>query len=95
MTKAYYVYILTNINNSVLYIGVTNDLIRRVQEYKEGIFRSSFSKRYKLCKLVYYEVTNDVVAAIAREKQLKNWERKWKLELIEKSNPGFDDLNIA
>ncbi len=95
MVKTYYVYILTNINDSVLYIGVTNDLIRRVQEHKEGMFKSSFSKRYKLCKLVYYETTNDVRAAIAREKQLKNWERKWKIELIEKSNPGFDDLNLS
>lgn len=95
MDKTYYVYIITNINNTVLYVGVTNDLRRRVCEHKEGTSKNSFSKRYKLCKLVYYEGTNDVRSAIAREKQLKNWERKWKIELIEKNNPEFDDLNIV
>ncbi|MDD3191115.1 MAG: GIY-YIG nuclease family protein [Candidatus Pacebacteria bacterium] len=94
MEKTYYVYIVTNINDTVLYIGVTNDLQRRIYEHKNGLIKGSFSKRYKLCKLVYYESTNDILAAIAREKQLKNWERKWKAGLIRKSNPEFDELNI-
>lgn len=94
MNKIYYVYIITNINNTVLYIGVTNDLKRRIYEHKNGLVESSFSKKYNLNKLVYYETTGDVKVAIAREKQLKNWERRWKIELIDKTNPEFDDLNI-
>jgi len=95
MDKTYYVYIITNINNTVLYIGVTNDLRRRIYEHKSGLAKGSFSKRYKLTKLVYYEATNDVRAALVREKQLKNWAKKWKIELIENSNPEFDNLNIV
>lgn len=94
MNKPYYVYIITNINNTVLYIGVTNDLKRRIYEHKNGLVEGSFSKKYNLNKLVYYETTGDVKVAIAREKQLKNWERRWKIELIDKTNPEFDDLNI-
>ncbi len=93
MNKNYYVYIMTNINNTVLYIGVTNDLKRRVHEHKNGLVEG-FSKKYNLCKLVYYETTDDINSAIAREKQLKNWHREWKMNLVRAVNPGFADLNI-
>lgn len=95
MDKTYYVYIITNINNTVLYVGVTNNLQRRIYEHKNELVKSSFSRRYRLCKLVYYEQFNDISNAITREKQLKNWERRWKMELIRKRNPEFDDLNIT
>ncbi len=84
---------MTNINDTVLYIGVTNDLKRRVHEHKNGLVEG-FSKKYNLCKLVYYEMTTDIKSAIAREKQLKNWHREWKINLIQAANPGFCDLNI-
>ncbi|MFA7169529.1 MAG: GIY-YIG nuclease family protein [Candidatus Paceibacterota bacterium] len=70
MNKTYYIYIMTNITNQVLYIGMTNNLQRRVYEHKHKL-AEGFSKRYNLCKLVYYELTNDINATIAREKQLK------------------------
>ena len=91
--KTYYIYILTNIANNVLYIGVTNDLPRRIYEHKNCSVEG-FSKKYKVNKLVYYETINDVNSAIAREKQLKNWRREWKMDLITAENPGFADLNI-
>ncbi|MCK5412958.1 MAG: GIY-YIG nuclease family protein [Candidatus Pacebacteria bacterium] len=92
-SKTYYVYIMTNINDAVLYIGVTNNLQRRVYEHKNKLVKG-FSEKYNLCKLVYYEITNNIESAIAREKQLKNWHRKWKMNLITTENPGFVDLNI-
>ena len=92
--KAYYVYITTNITNNVLYIGVTNNLLRRIYEHKNGLVKG-FSKKYKTNKLVYYEVTNDVNSAIAREKQLKNWHREWKMNLVRSKNPGFAELFIS
>ena len=92
--KTYYVYIMTNISNNVLYIGVTNNLQRRVYEHKNKLVKS-FSEKYNLCKLVYYEITNNSISAITREKQLKNWHREWKLDLIIAENPGFVDLNIS
>ena len=92
--KSYYVYIITNITNNVLYIGVTNNLPRRIYEHKNGLVEG-FSKKYKTNKLIYYETTNDINSAIAREKQLKNWRREWKMNLIEKENPGFSELNIS
>lgn len=88
----YYVYILTNENNSTLYIGVSNDLERRLSEHKNGL-NEGFTKKYNLHKLVYYEDFNDVEQAISREKQLKNWHRLWKINLIKKLNPGFKDLS--
>lgn len=91
MVKQYYVYILTNRTNNVLYIGVTNNLERRVFEHKLGLIEG-FSKRYKLTKLIYFEESLSVVDAIAREKQLKNWHREWKLNLIKSINPGLKDL---
>ncbi|MCK5332560.1 GIY-YIG nuclease family protein [Candidatus Parcubacteria bacterium] len=91
--KTYYIYIMTNINDTVLYIGVTNNLQRRVYEHKNKLVKG-FYEKYNLCKLVYYEITNNIESAIAREKQLKNWHRKWKINLIMAENPGFVDLNI-
>jgi putative endonuclease len=90
--KIYYVYILTNSFNIVLYIGITNSLIRRLYEHKNSIIVKPFTARYKLNKLVYYEVFNDVANAIAREKELKLWRRKWKIELISVFNPKWKDL---
>ncbi len=90
--KQYYVYILTNIANKVLYIAITNDLERRVYEHKNKMVEG-FTKRYNLTKLVYFETTDEVESAIAREKQLKNWHRKWKVNLINESNPQWNDLS--
>jgi putative endonuclease len=89
--KQYYVYILTNKSNEVFYIGVTNNLIRRMYEHKNKLIEG-FTKKYNTTKLVYYEITNDVRAAIRREKQLKNWHREWKINLINQFNPGWNDL---
>ena len=91
MAKQYYVYIFTNKFNRVLYIGVTNNLERRVFEHKNKLVEG-FSKKYNLKKLVYYEVTDDVISAIGREKQLKNWHRDWKINLIKEFNPNWKDL---
>jgi putative endonuclease len=82
---------MTNKPNGVLYIGMTNDLIRRVFEHKNHIVKG-FTDSYNLTKLVWFEQTDDVMSAIAREKQLKNWHRDWKIELIENSNREWDDL---
>jgi len=90
--RQYYVYILTNRNNNVLYIGVTNNLIRRTYEHKNKLVEG-FSKRYKLIKLVYYETTGSIESAIEREKQLKNWHRGWKINLINQLNPEWKDLS--
>jgi putative endonuclease len=92
MDKQYYVYILTNKSNEVLYIGMTNNILRRVFEHQSGMIEG-FSKRYNLKKLVYYESTNDVNSAINREKQLKNWHRDWKINLITDTNPEWKDLS--
>ena len=88
---AYYVYILTNQNNTVLYTGVTNNLERRYAEHTQKQ-NDGFTKRYNANKLVYYEMTTDVVAAIEREKQIKKWSRKKKLALIDNFNPSWVDL---
>ena len=86
----YYVYITTNATRT-LYIGVTNDLQRRVYEHKHGLVEG-FTKRYNITWLVYHEVTSDVSAALAREKQLKRWNRSKKIALIESQNPQWKDL---
>ncbi len=86
------VYILTNVSNNVLYIGVTSQLIIRINEHKEGKFPDSFTSKYNCTKLVYYENFLNVEEAIAREKQLKNWRREWKLNLINQANPQWRDL---
>jgi putative endonuclease len=90
--RQYYVYMLTNRTNRVLYIGMTNDLERRMFEHKNKLVEG-FTKRYNLTKLVYYEATNDADSAIKREKQLKNWHREWKINLITESNPAWKDLS--
>ncbi|MHC5075417.1 MAG: GIY-YIG nuclease family protein [Planctomycetota bacterium] len=89
--KRYYVYILVNRRNGTLYLGMTNDLGRRVYEHKNELLEG-FSKKYGIKKLVYYEVHNDVNMAITREKQIKKWNRKWKIRLIEEENPEWTDL---
>ena len=88
--KDYYVYIMGN-DRPTLYIGVTNNLIRRVYEHKHG-FVEGFTEKYGLKKLLYFEVFNRVEDAIAREKQLKHWKRNWKLNLIKEMNQGLKDL---
>ena len=87
----YYIYILANKRNGTLYIGVTSNLIKRLYEHKNNIIEG-FTKKYNIHKLVYYETTNDIESAIRREKQLKKWNRKWKINLIENSNPEWIDL---
>ncbi len=87
----YYVYILTNKRNGTLYIGVTNNIVRRTMEHRDGL-NDSFSRRYGTTRLVYVEPHDEIAQAILREKQLKNWRRSWKLDLIEKENPDWRDL---
>ncbi len=87
----YYVYMMASRGNGTLYIGVTNDLIKRVYEHRNDAV-DGFTKRYKVHTLVYYEEANDVNAAILREKALKKWHRKWKIDLIETFNPDWLDL---
>jgi len=87
----YYVYILASKPYGTLYIGVTNDLIRRVWEHKNGAVEG-FTKKYAVHRPVYYEQTGSIESVITREKQFKKWYRLWKLELIEKMNPGWKDL---
>jgi len=87
----YSIYILASKRNGVLYIGVTSNLVKRIYEHKNNTIEG-FSKKYNVHKLVYYETTNNIENAIRREKQLKKWNRKWKLELIEKNNPDWKDL---
>ena len=87
----YYIYIISNWNNKVIYVGMTNDLERRIYEHKNKIFEG-FSKKYNLNKLVYYEHTNDVNAAIRREKEIKKWRREKKNKLIESMNSEWKDL---
>ena len=89
----YYVYILANWNNKVIYVGVTNNLERRMYEHKNKL-ADGFTKRYNINKLVYFDSTTDVRAAIEREKQLKGWRRQRKNELVEKLNPTWKDLAL-
>ena len=89
---SYYVYILTNKNHTVLYTGVTRDLIRRVYEHKNHLDKDSFTAKYKVTKLVYLEETTDVKAALEREKQIKSWSRNRKTGLIFECNPHWVDL---
>ena len=88
----YYVYILTNWNDSVMYIGVTNNLPKRLYEHRNHLV-DGFTKKYNVHKLVYYEDTNDVYSALEREKQLKGWSRAKKNALVAKSNPTWTDLS--
>jgi len=86
----YYVYIMASGRNATLYIGMTNNLVRRAAEHRSGVI-SGFTKKYSVHDLVYYEQTDEVLSAIAREKQLKKWNRQWKIRLIEQENPEWQD----
>ena len=88
----YYVYILATNDNSVIYTGVTNNLPKRIYEHRNSLDPKSFTSRYHVHKLVYYECTGDVTAAIEREKQIKGWSRKHKNKLIESKNPNWNEL---
>ena len=91
--KTYYVYILTSRKNGTLYVGVTNDLERRIFEHKNHLVKG-FTEAYDVTRLVYYEETNDVNVAIQREKNLKRWNRDWKINLIEKGNPDWNEIPL-
>jgi putative endonuclease len=91
--NTYFVYIMASKRNGTLYIGVTNNLIKRVYEHKNNI-GEGFTKKYSVHKLVYYEETPDIYSAIEREKRLKKWNRRWKIELIEKFNRNWEDLYV-
>jgi len=92
MEKTFYVYILASARNGTLYIGVTSNLPKRVWEHKEGIVEG-FTKKYGINQLVWFELHQDAMAAVTREKQLKKWERAWKINLIQKQNPLWRDLS--
>ena len=89
--KSYFVYILASKRNGTLYIGVTNNLIKRVWQHKNNL-ADGFTKKYNVHLLVYFEETSDIESAIMREKQLKAWNRQWKINLLQKSNPNWQDL---
>ena len=91
---SYYVYLMTNWNNKVMYLGVTNDLERRVYEHKNKLIKG-FTDKYNVNKLVYFEDTSDVAAAITREKEIKKWRREKKNALVKKVNPDWKDLSEA
>ena len=93
MEKTYYVYLLTNWNNKVMYVGVTSNLERRVYEHKNKVVEG-FTEKYNVGKLVYFETTNDVLAAIDREKQIKKWRREKKNQLVTGMNPEWKDLSL-
>jgi len=90
--RSYYVYILTNWNNEVMYVGVTNNLERRIYEHKQKLI-DGFTKKYNLNKLVYFEKTNNVLVAIEREKEIKKWRREKKNALVLKDNSQWKDLS--
>jgi putative endonuclease len=89
--QQYYVYILASKKNGTIYVGVTGDLIKRIYEHKQNLI-DGFTKKYGVHDLVYYEVHNEIEEAITREKQIKKWNRNWKLRLIEERNPDWKDL---
>lgn len=89
--KKGFVYMMSNKKDGVLYIGVTSDIVKRIYEHKNG-FVDGFTKQYNLKNLVYYEVYDDITEAVKREKQLKNWHREWKVELVNMQNPHWEDL---
>ena len=90
--KIYYIYLLTNWNNKVMYVGITNDLERRIYEHKEKVVKG-FTEKYNVTKLVYYEQTSDIVAALNREKEIKKWRREKKDRLVKNTNPQWRDLS--
>ncbi|MGP2570709.1 GIY-YIG nuclease family protein [Ornithobacterium rhinotracheale] len=91
--KNYYLYIVSNKLRTTFYIGVTNDLNRRIDEHSQGK-GSLFTQKYRLNDLVYYEIFSDINLAIAREKQIKNWKREWKISLIKELNPEIKTLSL-
>ncbi|MBI1262994.1 MAG: GIY-YIG nuclease family protein [Rhizobiales bacterium] len=91
MSKSYYLYILANKRHGTLYVGVTNDLVRRIHEHKNGLI-DGFTKRYGVKMLVWYGETPDIEAAVQREKTMKRWPRAWKINVIEEMNPEWRDL---
>ncbi len=91
----YYVYILANNTNVAIYTGVTNNLIKRVYQHKHNSSQNSFTAKYKIHKLVYFEATTDIYSAISREKQIKSHSRKWKNELVNSFNPEWKDLYLT
>ena len=92
--KTFAVYILTNYQTTVFYIGVTSNIQQRIWQHKHKIFEG-FTKKYNVDKLVYYEITNSIESALNREKQLKRWHRQWKINLIKTVNPNFEDLSLT
>ena len=92
MSNEYYIYLLTNKHNNVLYTGVTNDLVRRIYEHKNKL-QKGFTEKYNVDRLVYYEMYADIVDAISREKQIKGWSRKKKNDLVSQLNPEWKDLD--
>lgn len=94
MEKQYYVYILASKKTGVLYVGVTSSLKNRIYQHKNEMIKG-FTEKYKIKQLVYFEVHNNIETAITREKQIKKWNRDWKIELIEKDNPAWDDLYLS
>ena len=93
LIRNYFVYILANKKNGTLYIGVTNNLKRRIFEHKNNLVEG-FTKKYDIHILVYYDMTENIESAITREKQFKKWNRDWKIRLIEENNPDWEDLSI-
>ena len=92
MKAGSFVYILTNERNTVLYIGVTTDLPRRIQEHRQGLDKG-FTRRYNVHKLIYIEHFEDIASAITREKQMKKWKREWKERVINEQNPPWEELS--
>jgi putative endonuclease len=90
--RNYYVYLLTNRNNGVMYVGVTNNLIRRINEHRNKLVKG-FREKYNVYKLVYFEETNDIGSALAREKEIKKWRREKKNDLVHSVNPEWKDLS--
>ena len=87
----YFVYLLASKKNGTLYIGVTNNLLKRIYEHKNNLV-AGFTQKYNVHNLVYYEIYQNIHDAITREKRMKKWKRQWKIELIERSNPNWEDL---
>ncbi len=92
-SKQYCVYILANVTDKVLYIGMTSDLEKRIYEHKNKMV-DGFTEKYNIVKLVYFEMTGDAYSAVTRERQLKDWHRDWKENLINESNPEWKDLSL-
>jgi putative endonuclease len=92
--KTYYIYILASKKNGTLYIGLTNDLVKRVCEHKERVVKG-FTEKYHVNQLVYYEIHSSSYEAVSRERQMKKWNREWKIKLVEKTNPDWNDLYLS